>query len=42
MRISELLSLDQEQVDFCAREAKIIGKGGKERVDSSRSVPPPG
>jgi integrase/recombinase XerD len=32
MRISELLSLDRAQVDFEAREAKIIGKGNKERV----------
>ena len=32
MRISELLSLQREQVDFQAREAKIVGKGNKERV----------
>jgi site-specific recombinase XerD len=32
MRISELLSLDRAQVDFELREAKIVGKGNKERV----------
>jgi integrase/recombinase XerD len=32
MRISELLSVDRTQLDFDAREAKIIGKGNKERV----------
>lgn len=32
MRISELLSLDRQQIDFENREAKIIGKGNKERV----------
>ncbi|HWQ91703.1 MAG TPA: tyrosine-type recombinase/integrase, partial [Clostridia bacterium] len=30
MRIGELLSLDRQQVDFQAREAKLIGKGNKE------------
>jgi len=32
MRIGELLSLNRQQVDLAAREAKIIGKGNKERV----------
>ena len=32
MRISEALSLDRRQIDFENREAKITGKGGKERV----------
>jgi integrase/recombinase XerD len=32
MRISELLSLNRADVDFAAREAKIIGKGNKERI----------
>ena len=32
MRIGELLSLDRQQVDLTGREAKIIGKGNKERV----------
>jgi integrase/recombinase XerD len=32
MRISELLSLDRDSVDFEKKEAKIIGKGGKERT----------
>jgi integrase/recombinase XerD len=32
MRISELLSLNRDSVDFERREAKIIGKGNKERV----------
>lgn len=32
MRISEVLSLDREQIDFKNAEAKIIGKGSKERV----------
>ena len=32
MRISEVLALDKEQIDFKAAEAKIVGKGGKERV----------
>jgi len=32
MRISELLSLDRSQIDFSAREAKIVGKGSKERT----------
>jgi integrase/recombinase XerD len=32
MRISEVLSLDRGQVDFKNAEAKIIGKGSKERV----------
>jgi site-specific recombinase XerD len=32
MRISEVLSLDRGQIDFKNAEAKIIGKGGKERV----------
>jgi site-specific recombinase XerD len=32
MRISEVLSLDRRQVDFTRKEAKILGKGGKERI----------
>jgi site-specific recombinase XerD len=32
MRISEVLSLDRAQIDFQTAEAKIVGKGGKERV----------
>jgi integrase/recombinase XerD len=32
MRIGELLSLDRESIDFKTREAKIIGKGNKERT----------
>lgn len=30
MRIGELLALDRDQVDFKEREARIVGKGGKE------------
>ena len=32
MRISEALSLNRESIDFEKREAKIIGKGNKERT----------
>jgi integrase/recombinase XerD len=32
MRISEALSLDRTSIDFIRREARIIGKGNKERV----------
>jgi integrase/recombinase XerC len=32
MRISEALSLDRGQIDFKNAEAKIVGKGSKERV----------
>jgi integrase/recombinase XerD len=32
MRIGELLSLDRDQVDFANREARIVGKGNKERT----------
>lgn len=32
MRISELLSLNRDSIDFETREAKIIGKGNKERT----------
>jgi len=32
MRISELLSLNRDSIDFERREAKIIGKGNKERT----------
>ncbi len=32
MRISEVLSLDRVQVDFTSREARIIGKGNKQRT----------
>jgi integrase/recombinase XerD len=32
MRISELLSLDRDSIDFAKKEARIIGKGGKERT----------
>jgi integrase/recombinase XerD len=32
MRIGEALSLDRDQIDFENREARIIGKGSKERV----------
>lgn len=31
LRISELLSIDRDQINFETREAKIIGKGGRER-----------
>src|SRR6267154_3594932 len=32
MRISELLSLNRDSIDFERREARIIGKGNKERT----------
>lgn len=32
MRIGELLSLNRDQIDFENREARIVGKGNKERV----------
>jgi integrase/recombinase XerD len=32
MRISEVLSLDRDQVDFTSREARVIGKGNKQRT----------
>jgi len=32
MRIGELLSLDRDQIDYRNREARIIGKGNKERT----------
>ncbi len=32
MRISEVLSLNRDQIDFVNREAQIIGKGNKERT----------
>jgi len=32
MRISEALSLDKNSIDFSTREARIIGKGNKERA----------
>lgn len=32
MRISEALSLDKDKIDFDKREAKIVGKGNKERT----------
>ena len=32
MRISEALSLDRNSIDFTTKEAKVIGKGNKERV----------
>jgi integrase/recombinase XerD len=32
MRISEVLSLNRGQIDFKSAEAKIIGKGSKERI----------
>jgi site-specific recombinase XerD len=32
MRIGEALSLDRSQIDFARREARIIGKGNKQRV----------
>jgi integrase/recombinase XerD len=32
MRISEALSLDRDQIDFTRREARIIGKGNKQRA----------
>jgi integrase/recombinase XerD len=32
MRIGEVLSLDRDRIDFKAREARIIGKGNKERT----------
>jgi len=31
-RISEALSLDRDKIDFAKAEAKIIGKGNKERI----------
>jgi integrase/recombinase XerD len=32
MRISEALSLDKDLIDFSTKEARIIGKGNKERI----------
>jgi site-specific recombinase XerD len=32
MRISEALSLDRDSINFEAKEAKIVGKGNKERI----------
>jgi len=32
MRIGEVLSIDRDRIDFKAREARIIGKGSKERT----------
>lgn len=32
MRIGEVLSLDRDQIDFGTREARIIGKGNKQRT----------
>jgi len=32
LRVGELLSLDRSQIDFITHEAKIVGKGSKERV----------
>lgn len=32
MRISEVLSLNKEDIDYVSREAKIIGKGNKQRT----------
>jgi len=32
MRIGELLSIDRDQIDFANREARIVGKGNKERT----------
>jgi len=32
MRISEALSLDRDSIDYAKQEAKIIGKGNKERI----------
>ncbi len=32
MRIGELLSINRDQIDFANREARIIGKGNKERT----------
>ncbi|MEN6537889.1 MAG: tyrosine-type recombinase/integrase [Bryobacteraceae bacterium] len=32
MRISEVLSLKRTDVDFASRQARIVGKGGKERL----------
>src|SRR6266481_3228096 len=32
MRISEVLSLDRDKIDFKRKEARIIGKGNKERT----------
>jgi integrase/recombinase XerD len=32
MRISEVLSLDRNQIDFTARDARIMGKGNKPRT----------
>ena len=32
MRISEVLSLNQRDIDFANREARIIGKGNKQRT----------
>jgi integrase/recombinase XerD len=32
MRIGEVLALDRDQIDFKEREARIVGKGGKQRT----------
>jgi integrase/recombinase XerD len=32
MRISEALSLNRDSIDFARREARVIGKGNRERV----------
>src|SRR5437879_4103783 len=32
MRIGEALSLDRNHIDFVRREARIIGKGNKQRI----------
>jgi len=32
MRISEVLSLNRDSIDYAKRESKIIGKGNKERI----------
>ena len=32
MRIGELLSINRDQIDFANREARIVGKGNKERT----------
>ena len=32
LRVSEVISLDRNSIDFVTREATVIGKGGKERI----------
>lgn len=32
LRVSEVVSLDREDIDFAKRQAVVLGKGGKERI----------